>query len=203
MVDIDEYGEDRMAARRQQLENWRNQQGVKGQRDQVRKYQVEQAGGEFNRNAHTSGHYLDGNAVAAQAPGKWQRYKGPSGFAEGVIMAEDTHLEHGDTFVANPNSVIEEVRFQAQSGGRGAATVLVRNDCMTYEDFAAGFAAGAPRQFSVEPATGTLNGARGEPTELKINVDGSSLAGGQTYEGFLVVDTEESKFTYKVVVQVI
>ena len=199
MTDVDNYGEDKMYQRRQQLENWRNQQEVKSQRDAVRQYQVETDGGTFDRRTHRASHYLDGNAKQ-EYKGK---YKGPSGFAEGVIVAEERGLEHGDSFIANEADVTGEVRFSAQMGGRGSEVVMVKNDCMTYDDFAAGFSAGTPIAFSVEPATGTLNGARGDPTELKVSVDGSNLAGGKQYEGFLVVDTEESKFTYKVVVDVL
>ena len=59
------------------------------------------------------------------------------------------------------------------------------------------------QRFVWEPATGTLNGARGDPTPLTVSVDGSNLAGGQSYQGYLVVDTEESKFTYHVIVDVV
>jgi hypothetical protein len=201
MTDVDKYGEDKLMARRQQLENWRNQQGVKEERDQVARYQTEQAGGTYDARTHTSGHYLDGNA--AQATGFKAKYTGPSGFAEGVIVAEESTLQHGDVFVPDAANVLEEIRFQAKMGGRGSAEILVTNDAMTYEDFNVGFAAGTPAAFSVEPATGTLNRASGDPTALTINVDGSNLAGGQTYETFLVVDTEESKFTYKVAVSVL
>ena len=37
---------------------------------------------------------------------------------------------------------------------------------------------------------------------VQVTVDGSSLAGGQEYEALLVVDTEEDKFTYKLVAEV-
>ena len=199
MTDIDSTGEDKMFQRRQQLENWQNQQEVKAQRDAVRRYQIETDGGEFNRNTHQVGHYLDSNTKQEYKG----RYKGPSGFAEGVIVAEERGLEHGESFVANPSDITGEVRFRAQMGGRGSEVVMVQNDCMTYDDFAAGFSFGTPIAFSVEPATGTLNGARGDPTPLTVSVDGSNLAGGQSYQGYLVVDTEESKFTYHVIVDVV
>ena len=98
--------------------------------------------------------------------------------------------------------VIEEIRFRALAGGRGVAVVSCSNTAMTYDDFAAGFAQGSLAAFKVEPSSGVLNGARGEPTEFKVTVDGSSLAGGQEYEALLVVDTEEDKFTYKLVAEV-
>lgn len=197
MVEIDNTGEDRLSTRRQQFENWRNQQEVKKQQDAVSKYQTEMAGGEFNRGTHQAAHYLEQNTAAAAPVG---RYTGPSGFADGVIGAENVGLEHGDEFRAG--DVLEEIRFRALAGGRGVAVVSCSNTAMTYDDFAAGFAPGALAAFKVEPSSGVLNGARGEPTEFKVTVDGSSLAGGQEYEALLVVDTEEDKFTYKLVAEV-
>ena len=84
-----------------------------------------------------------------------------------MIGAENVGLEHGDEFRAG--DVLEEIRFRALAGGRGVAVVSCSNTAMTYDDFAAGFAPGALAAFKVEPSSGVLNGARGEPTEFKAS----------------------------------
>ena len=86
MTDVDNYGEDRLYQRRQQLENCNNQQEVKAQRDAVRQYQVETAA--LSTAAAPGEPLLDGNAKQ-EYKGK---YKGRA--SRRVSLSRRSALEH-------------------------------------------------------------------------------------------------------------
>ncbi len=71
------------------------------------------------------------------------------------------------------------------------------NDVMGYEDFVVGFSSDSDNgggDFEVKPLSGTLNGRRGDPTPFSITFKPNDPGGVRN--AYLIIETEESKWTY-------
>jgi hypothetical protein len=157
------------ATRAQQMENWRNQREVKGQRDQHR-YMTD----EFDRKTD-------------------EDWRSLSSFSGEQVSSIDLDAELGEVRIGDITGVIE------LSGRINQSQVFefsLKNPFMGFSDFRARFTQMSnPADWSVTPTEGSLNG-RGDPTQfmVKFRPQNPSVS-----EGYLVVDTEDDKWTYKLV----
>ena len=107
------------------------------------------------------------------------------------------HLEAADGapewFSATPGTVSSgRVEIHASIGQRKQSTIDLENDVMTYEDFYAQLTPDSSDAFDISPIAGTLE-RRGEGKfMLTVGFTGT----GEAHTGTLVVQTEESKWTY-------
>ena len=157
------------ATRAQQMENWRNQREVKGQRDQHR-FMTD----EFDRKTD-------------------EDWRSLSSFSGEQVSSVDLDAELGEVRIGDITGVIE------LSGRINQSQVFefsLKNPFMGFSDFRARFTQMTnPADWSVTPTEGSLNG-RGDPTQfmVKFRPQNPTLS-----EGYLVVETEEDKWTYKLV----
>jgi predicted fused transcriptional regulator/phosphomethylpyrimidine kinase len=157
------------ATRAQQVENWRNQREVKAQRDEHR-WMTD----EFDRKTD-------------------EDWRSLSTFGGEQVGEVNLDAELGEVRVGDVTGVIE------LSGRINQAQVFefsIKNPFMGFSDFRARFTQmTSPADWSVTPTEGSLNG-RGDPTQfmVKFRPQNPSLS-----EGYLVVETEEDKWTYKLV----
>jgi len=180
MVEYNEYGEDVKQQKRQQLENWRNQQELRIQKDGQMKQLADLQGKEYQAINH--GSYLA------------QFDKKP---ADMDIIAGNRDTFVADTLVAG--DAMGVLACKATLNGRGGTTLTIKNEFSTYDDFVAGFADGGSDAITVEPTSGTLNRRSGEPQEFVIKFQPTAFA--PSYEAKLVIETESVKWTYDVVCQ--
>jgi len=193
LVDIDEFGEDRMFARRQQLENWGNQRALKEQQNEGLAELAALTGVEYDARRATQSYF---NALDVAASGNldvdagWNMIKGD---AKAAATTESiVGLAKGD--------VTEAVTMTSSYPSPAFLTLEVKNDINPFQDFIVGFSgdsANGGADFDVVPKSGTLNRRNGEPTGLAITF--KPLApGGAPREVWVVVETEESRWTYHV-----
>ena len=157
------------ATRAQQMENWRNQREVKAQRDEHR-WMTD----EFDQR-------------------KEEDWRSLSTFGGEQVGEVNLDAELGEVRIGDITGVIE------LSGRINQAQVhefSIKNPFMGFSDFRARFTQmNSPTDWSVTPTEGSLNG-RGDPTQfmVKFRPQNPTLS-----EGYLVVETEEDKWTYKLV----
>lgn len=194
MVEYDEYGEDKLAQRRQQLENFKGQQEVRMQKDAQMSQLAELQGKKYQPLRH--GSYLASmdsrNQVVSTAGVKVD----PS-LAHAFEKDEhghDIHVVEGGSFKAG--EITDTIRVSAMLNGRGGTSIFQKNDFTTYDDFKAGFVAGSSSTISVSPTSGTLNRRSGEPQEFIIKFQPQSYE--ESYEATLVIETDEAKWTYPI-----
>jgi len=172
MVEIDEYGEDKLARRRQQLENWRNQEELRMKKDHQMAELASLQGKEYRHFNH--GSYLQ------------QFDNGPK---DEVSSEQVSGMIAGD--------LTDTVAVSARLNARGGATITVRNEFSTYADFTAGFTSGSSSAVTVEPTHGTLNRRAGDPQEFVIKFQPTDYA--DSYDATLVIETEDMKQTYEII----
>jgi len=178
MVDYDEYGEDRLAARRQQLENYRNQQELRLQKEGQMRDLYSLQGKQYEAQRH--GSYLSGLEGPAR---KVEAPPGPQ------LSLDAGSQIHGTLTMAAPLN------------GRGGTTLAIQNEYSTYADFVAGFAPGSDPAFTVEPTVGTLNRRGGQPQEFVVKFQ-PTIVGQPRATALFVVETEDYKWTYECVGEV-
>jgi len=190
MMDVDEYGEDRLQARRQQLENWRNQRELKAQQVSGLQEMADYTGVEYDARRATQSYFnaLDNGKPLDDA--KWNVYQGDK--------KADSLTEAAQGLTAGP--ITEAIQMSCAFPKPSFHTIKVENDVMTYEEFVVGFTADSDNgggDFQVTPLSGELNRRGGEPTELNV-VFKPMAPGGAPRNVYIVVQTEESKFTYQI-----
>eukprot|EP00633_Aureoumbra_lagunensis_P000699 CAMPEP_0197290960 /NCGR_PEP_ID=MMETSP0890-20130614/10353_1 /TAXON_ID=44058 ORGANISM="Aureoumbra lagunensis, Strain CCMP1510" /NCGR_SAMPLE_ID=MMETSP0890 /ASSEMBLY_ACC=CAM_ASM_000533 /LENGTH=290 /DNA_ID=CAMNT_0042763371 /DNA_START=176 /DNA_END=1045 /DNA_ORIENTATION=+ len=172
MVDIDEYGEDRLKARRQQLENWQNQNEIRAQK-QAQMNELAQLQGKSLSSGGAQSYF---DVIAGP-----EKKAAPAPSTTGTIYLEPKATSDG------------HIEIHAPFNGRGGTTIQINNEYSTYSDFRAGFAPGSHPAFTVEPAVGTLNRRGGQPQEFIFKFKPETV--GQTeYRAVFVVETEDHKW---------
>lgn len=173
MVDVDEYGEDRLMARRQQLENWRNQRELRLSKEGQMHELYNLQGKEYTPSRH--GSYLDAFEQ------KKEKNPAPS-----------------ERYTLTPGTRIDDtLSIPARLNQRGGVSLSLRNEYSTYSDFVAGFAPGSSEEISVSPSSGTLNRRSGDPQEFVITFEPQNLK--PEYTAKLVIETEDHTWTYDIV----
>ncbi|CAM9126765.1 unnamed protein product, partial [Ectocarpus sp. 12 AP-2014] len=197
MVSYNAAGEDTSKVRRQQYENYRNQQEItRRQRADNGVMEamtgtgtIEDNTSKWKRGGRSS--YFDNiNAAPEEAVDQsWNKYSAPvaSGMKDGT--------EWGETTLTGNEKVEDTVQCISTSGRPGHATLNVKSTVMTFEPFHCTFV-GDARGFKVTPEEGTLNRRGGDPQELDVSYMGNGP--GDNRIGTLVVETEEDKWIYKV-----
>eukprot|EP00903_Cladosiphon_okamuranus_P018773 g17270.t1 len=197
MVKTNLYGEDITKVRRQQFENYRNQQEItRKQRAEMAQQEtmagtgtMEEVANKWKRGGRSS--YFDNinSAPSEGADESWNKYSAPvtSGMKDGT--------EWGETTLTGNEKIEDTVQCVSTSGRPGHATIQVRSTVMTYEPFHCTFV-GDSRGFQVTPEEGTLNRRGGDPQELDVSYKGNGP--GDNRIGTLVVETEEDKWVYKI-----
>lgn len=159
-------------ARAQQLENWNNQQELKKKKDQM-KYMTEQ----FDQ-------------VQSNADEDWRQL---AKFGVERNQDFDMNEEFGEVKadVAVEGTLELSARPGTMAGGIGFAEVSLKNEYMGFADFRAAFTSDSATAFSVDPAEGSLSK---EPTtfQIRFRPDGMGV-----FEGYLVIETEDFKKTWK------
>lgn len=179
MVSYNEYGEDMLQAKRQQLENYRNQQELRLQKDSQMAELASLQGKAYTPLKH--GAYqstLEAND-AASAP---------------AAAARDAHAVAAGGLVAG--EVTSFLSIASRIDGRGGTSFEIDNELSQYSDFAAGFVAGSNAAFTVTPASGTLNRRGGDPAEFVVKFQPSAYE--ESFDATLVVETDDSKWTYEI-----
>lgn len=173
MVQVDEFGEDRLKARRQQLENWRNQRELRLQQEgQIRDLYSLQ-GKDYQPSRH--GSYLSQMESKNAKPDL-----GPS-----------------ERHTLNPGSRVDgTLQIASRLHQRGGVTLTIQNEYSTYADFVAGFSPGSAEDIKVQPSSGTLNRRGGKPQEFVITFEPQSVR--PSYQATLVIETEDYTWTYQV-----
>lgn len=155
------------ATRAQQMENWRSQREVKAQRDQHR-WMTD----EFDQKTD-------------------EDWRSLSTFGGEQVSDVDLDAELGEVQIGEITGTIE------LSGRINQAQVYefaLKNPFMGFSDFRARFTQMTnPGDWSVTPTEGSLNG-RGDPTQFMVKFRPSNPS---VSEGYLVVETEDDKWTYK------
>lgn len=173
MVDVDEFGEDRLSARRQQLENWRNQHEVRLQKEAQTRDLYNLQGKSYQPNRH--GSYLSQMENQNAKP----------------------DLGPADRHVLSPGPRIDgSLLVNSRLNQRGGVTVSIQNEYSTYADFLAGFAPGSADEIRVQPSSGTLNRRGGKPIEFVVTFEPQNLK--DDYSAVLVIQTEDHTWTYQV-----
>lgn len=157
-------------SRAQQLENWQNQQEVR--RKTLQQQQMAEAYDEMNYSEE-------------------ENWRALAKF--GVERNQEFDLD--DSFGAVTAGDIEGViEMKANAGQMYTEFLSVKNEFMGFADFRASFTPESGPSFTVEPTEGSLSAK--EPTELTIRF---RPQGPGTVEGYLVVETEDFKKTWKIV----
>lgn len=188
MTNVDEYGEDRLSARRQQLENWQNQRQLKEEQNAEVAAMTARTGFKYDPRAGSSTYMDRLTENDLEDDDKWNVYKGE---------ARGDQLDEAMQGVA-AGDVTETIEITSNFPAPAFREIIVENDVISFEDFTVGFSAGSDvDSFQVTPASGTLNRRGGEATPLQLVFKPNSPGG--TREAYIVVTTEESKWTYHVI----
>lgn len=159
-------------ARAQQLENWNNQMELKKKKDQQR-FMTEQ----FDQ-------------IQSNADEDWRQL---SKFGIERNQDFDMNEEFGEVKadVAVEGILELSARPGTMAGGIGFAEVSLKNEYMGFADFRAAFTADSATSFSVTPNEGSLSK---EPTVFQVRFRPDGMG---TFEGYLVIETEDFKKTWK------
>jgi len=194
MTQVDEYGDDRLAARRQQLENWRNQRELKS--NQVAQLQelAEYTGVAYDPRYGAKTYH---DALNKKGTGvlnddaKFTMVKGEA--KKDKLEAPVVGLVAGD--------ITQTLEISCQFPKPSFHEIVVENDVISYEEFKVGFAEGSDESdFQISPVSGELKRRGSEPQILSLVFKPN--APGGTREAKIVVETEESKWTYHVIATV-
>lgn len=188
MVEIDEEtGEDKLLARRQQLENWKNQRELKAQQVETLTEQSSFTGTEYDPRFGSATYMNALDAGVGEDESKWNVYKGEA------KADAPTEVSAG----LSKGTIDETLDMSSSFPSPSFADIQVKNDVMSYEDFVVGFSDDTdPADWQVTPVSGTLNRRGGDPTTLSIVFKPNNPGGTRT--AYIIVQTEESKFTYQV-----
>lgn len=189
MVDVDEYGEDRLSARRQQYENWRNQRELKGNQIMELEDMAGVTGQKYDPRSGSSSYFEALNAGTNQDTKEWNMIGGKDATTFSTEAA--VGLSKGDI-----TAVIEmTANFPKPAFGE----IMVENDVMTFEDFKVGFSPDSDvGDFQITPLAGELARRGGDPTRLAVVFLPQAPGDGTTKHLFVIVETEESKWTYEI-----
>jgi len=158
-------------ARAQQFENYQNQMNLNNVRKEANK--------------------LSEDNVSEDTPDEDWRTMAKFG----VERLQDFSLEETFGPVApDPANLEEDIVLQAIPQGISAKTVLLRNPFMGFADFRAALSDDTPLSITVEPTEGNI----GKNFDTEIVVKFSPEVIGEV-EGYLVIDTEDIKKTYKLI----
>merc|ERR1712190_307729 len=83
-----ETGEDRLAARRQQLENWRNQRELRAQQEEMHTEEASYTGTQYDPRFGSQSYFNHLNAGAHEDESKWNVYKGDAKATRSDVPAE-------------------------------------------------------------------------------------------------------------------
>jgi hypothetical protein len=155
-------------SRAQQLENWRNQQEIQTLRNQ-QKWMTES----FDNDKPDE---------------DWRKL---SSFGGEQVQDVDLDRELG---AVQPGPITGTIELSTRLNRAEVFEFTIKNPFMGFSDFRARFVGMTnPSEWTVAPTDGSLNG-RGDPTTflVKFRPQSPSLS-----EGFLVVETEDDKWTYR------
>eukprot|EP00616_Rhizochromulina_sp_CCMP1243_P016506 CAMPEP_0118970330 /NCGR_PEP_ID=MMETSP1173-20130426/7243_1 /TAXON_ID=1034831 /ORGANISM="Rhizochromulina marina cf, Strain CCMP1243" /LENGTH=354 /DNA_ID=CAMNT_0006919681 /DNA_START=46 /DNA_END=1110 /DNA_ORIENTATION=+ len=189
MTSVDEYGEDKLAQRRQQLENWRNQRELRSQQNAAIDDMNRMTGIDYDARMATQSYHsvLNKGSNLKEDDSKWTMYKGEDKGEEATEAASG--LSKGE--------ITQSFDLVAQFPKPAFLQIEVHNDIMSYEDFVVGFSDdSAADDFQVTPLSGQLNRRGGDPAVLSVTFVPQQPGG--TRPLYIIVQTEESKFTYHV-----
>ena len=157
------------AQRAQQLENWKNQQEVLAARNQHR-FMTEQ----FDQVSQD------------------ENWRDLSKF--GVERNQDFDLDAEFGAVQAGERLEGVIELNTRVNRNEVHEFKLRNSFMGFSDFRAAFTADSGADFKVEPAEGSISGRT--DTDFKVSFRPSNPG---VVEGFLVIDTDDDKWTWKVV----
>lgn len=190
MVQLDETGGDMLQARRQQLENWRNQRELKAKQNSGLQELSDYTGVEYDARRATQSYF---NALDAGPLNDDAKFTITRGDAKQEAATEAAVLDKGD--------ITETIHLTAQFPSPCFHEISVKNDVISFEEFVVGFSddsVNGGADYQVKPLSGELNGRRGDPTPLSVTFK-PNAPGGPPRTVYLVVQTEESKFTYEII----
>jgi len=189
MSSVDEYGEDKLYQRRQQLENWRNQRELRAQQNAAIDEMNRMTGINYDARMSTQSYHsaLNKGTQLAEDDSKWNMYKGED---KGEAATEAVSgLAKGE--------ITQSFDLVAQFPKPAFLQIEVHNDVMSYEDFVVGFSDDScGSDYQVTPLSGQLNRRGGDPSIISVTFVPQQPGG--TRPLYIIVQTEESKFTYYV-----
>lgn len=157
-------------SRAQQLENWRNQREVQEERNQ-HKYMADQ----FDNNRNDE---------------DWRKL---SSFGGEQVQGIDLDREMGPV---QPGDITGAIELSSRLNQSKVYEFKLKNPFMGFSDFRARFTGmTSPADWIVTPTDGSLNG-RGDPTDFMVKFRPQSPS---MSEGYLVIETEDDKWTYKLI----
>mmetsp|Transcript_20291 Transcript_20291/g.42448 ORF Transcript_20291/g.42448 Transcript_20291/m.42448 type:complete len:303 (+) Transcript_20291:191-1099(+) len=156
-------------ARAQQLENWANQQEVRAKNQQL-KQMAESFDNDESRDEEN-----------------WRQL---ANFGVERTQEFDMEEEFGPVVVGDIEDVIE---LKTAAGKVATHDLHIRNPYMGFADFRAAFTSDTPMDWSVEPTEGALMQKEDTDFIVKFRPQGPGLI-----EGYLVIETEDFKKTWKV-----
>jgi len=157
-------------ARAQQLENWQNQQEILAKR---------KAQSKIAESFET----MEDNAEA-----DWRTL---SSF--GVERNTDTDLDEEFGQVSEGDEIEATFEFHARTGGVEIKEISLANPYMGFSDFRAAFTPETPACYTLTPTEGSLQKI---PTEFVIRFKPDGIG---TFNGALVIETEDFKKTWKLI----
>lgn len=160
-------------ARAQQLENWQNQNELNRKR-KTHRYETDE---------------FDSVNLEERADEDWRTLK-----KFGVERNQDFDLEEAFGPVVVGDNIMGTLELKASPGRLAYQALKVSNDYMGFADFRAAFTGDTSMAFEVEPTEGSIN--KSEETEfiVRFKPDGPGVT-----EGFLVIETEDFKKTWKLI----
>merc|ERR1712216_884220 len=185
---VDEYGEDRLSARRQQLENWQNQRALKSTQIMELEDQAGRTGQKYDPRFGSATYFDAINSGTTQDTKEWTMYGGKD--AGEVATEAATGLTKG--------AITETIEMICNFPKPGFGSIKVENDVISYEDFKVGFSDDSDvDDFQVTPLSGELARRGGDPTLLNLVLKPNAPGGVRKL--YVIVETEESKWTYEVI----
>jgi len=156
-------------ARAQQLENWANQQEVRAKNQQL-KQMAESFDNDESRDEEN-----------------WRQL---ASFGVERTQEFDMDEEFGPVVAGDIEDVIE---LKTAAGTGAIHDIKLRNPYMGFSDFRAAFTTDTPMDWSVEPNEGALMQKEDTDFTVKFRPQGPGMI-----EGYLVIETEDFKKTWKV-----
>lgn len=158
-------------ARAQQLENWHNQQEVLQRRKQQR-------------------FMTDDFDNASNDEEDWRKLA-----SFGVERNQDFNLDENFGSVTADNDIEGTIELLGQmNAGYATHEMSLKNPYMGFADFRAAFTAETPSEFTVSPSEGSLQQKAETEFTIKFKAQQPGIVGG-----YLVIETEDFKKTWKIV----
>jgi len=157
-------------SRAQQFENWGNQRQVWRKQQAVREMEA-----------------ADTNAQSAELD--WRELA-----SFGVERNQDFSLDETFGDVSAGDEIEDTISFKSMINKFDGKSILLKNQFMGFADFRASFTSASGKQWSVSPMEGSMNAK--EDTEFIVRFRPSKP---EVSEGYLVIETEDFKKTYKVI----